>query len=613
MSEDNTRSHTTTEAAVKPQLVVNDHEEQAQNQMTLAHDDSQGHAEHDDEALEAVQPINGQPTSTNNLASKRARRRKKAFNWGIAGVGFVIVCAATAALTQLGHIDTSDRKYTSDPINSNNPHIQPDPTPPEPVFDWFGLFKNLPATSGKVNVDLVNGAVGGVLNGVILLGIGGLLYAKATRRRYITFDGLGMYVSDDRELKVGKTRIIPWKCMQQVEVHYPKGLETEAMDTAQLAEADSASPKSTPISKKSIVHVYVDDGSITKIKWKDIIATNEPGQFINAMRTWAPEACSDTVFPDSHLAPSKIDSGAYTQLWFKYYSAGSERRRTTHLVAGETLQEGRFEIAGQIGGGGQGMAYLAVDKQATAEQASEIVLKEYILPVHRGQQVLQATIDKLEQEAAILRKINHNNIVHLLDSFVEDHRGYLVMDYITGRSLKDLVAAEGSQPEHAILPIALQICDVLTYLHTLAPPIVHRDLTPDNLILQNDGVVKLVDFNVAHQLESAATATVVGKHCYIPPEQFRGRPTAQSDLYALGCTLYYMLVGEEPEPLTQSRPRLKNANISEDLNDIIAIATALDATKRYPSAEALRADLLQICPPELLRQHEQYRVINART
>src|SRR5262249_7553965 len=136
--------------------------------------------------------------------------------------------------------------------------------------------------------------------------------------------------------------------------------------------------------------------------------------------------------------------------------------------------------------------------------------------------------------------------------------------------------------------------------HTMDPAIIHRDLTPDNLILQSDGIVKLVDFNVAHQLESSATATVVGKHAYIPPEQFRGKPTAQSDIYALGCTLHFLLTGQEPDPLTVSRPRLINANVSEELNHIIATCTSLDPTKRYSSAEEVKQALLHDDAPVII-------------
>ena len=139
--------------------------------------------------------------------------------------------------------------------------------------------------------------------------------------------------------------------------------------------------------------------------------------------------------------------------------------------------------------------------------------------------------------------------------------------------------------------LAAQMCSILTYLHELAPPVVHRDFTPDNLILNKKGTLKLVDFNVAQQTELTTTGTVVGKHAYIPPEQFRGKPTTQSDIYALGATLFYLLTGQDPEPITASHPRAVQANTSEALDLIIARATALDTTVRYKSAVELSADL----------------------
>lgn len=406
----------------------------------------------------------------------------------------------------------------------------------------------------------------------LLGGAGLLLYARSTRRKFLEFDKLGVLITDARKRESMSAKFIPWGCLDEIEV--------QNFDL-QRDMASTSADQSAAESSKALLNFHVDDGHVVQIHWRDVVRCVEPGQFINALKTYAPHACEkfEALAGDAH----KVDKNTYTQLWFRYYSTGSERKRTSHLVARDVLQDGRFEVAGQIGGGGQGTAYVAVDKNAdtAAGAPSEVVLKEYILPVHRGQSVLQATVQKLEQEASILRKIDHKHIVKLLDSFVEDHRGYLVMEYVQGKQLKDIVSQQGPQSETTVITLAKQICDVLSYLHSQDPPIIHRDLTPDNLILQENGEMKLVDFNVAHQLESAATATVVGKHCYIPPEQFRGRPTPQSDVYAFGCTLHYLLTGLEPEPLTVSRPRNFNPNVSDELNDIIAKATALDANKRF--------------------------------
>ena len=121
--------------------------------------------------------------------------------------------------------------------------------------------------------------------------------------------------------------------------------------------------------------------------------------------------------------------------------------------------------------------------------------------------------------------------------------------------------------------------------------VVHRDFTPDNLILRKDGLLKLIDFNVARQIESTATGSVVGKPAYLPPEQFRGEPCAQSDIYALGASLHYLLTGQDPEPITASHPRTLRPEISIGLDEFVARATASDLSKRYASAETLLIDL----------------------
>jgi serine/threonine-protein kinase len=266
-----------------------------------------------------------------------------------------------------------------------------------------------------------------------------------------------------------------------------------------------------------------------------------------------------------------------------------------------------------VGGGGQGTAYLAVCKhpvtrldetcQHFAEDVEtsglvkdkmEVVLKEYVLPVHRGKVTAEKTAEKLKAEAEILRKLDHPQIVKLLDGFIEDYRGYLVLEYVQGETLKSIVDRLGPQPESAVIAWATQVADILSYLHSLTPSVVHRDITPDNLILQEDGTIKVVDFNVAHQVDSSATATVVGKHAYIPPEQFRGKPTEQSDIYALGGTMYFLLTGNEPEPISVARPRTVAHHVSEKLDALVAKCTSLDLTRRCESAASLSAELKKL-------------------
>ncbi len=340
-------------------------------------------------------------------------------------------------------------------------------------------------------------------------------------------------------------------------------------------------------------------GRTYNIPW-DVLSKNcDPIELMNELKTYAPDVLDISCLQGE----TKTAESQYTELWLKYFSNATERTRTSVLQSGERLNGGRYEVAGELGQGGQGTAYLAQKAEENAEDKGvTIVLKEYILPVHRGEAVFQQCLKKLNNEAELLRKIDHPNIVGIKDSFVEDHRGYLVLEYVEGKTLKELVQQEGPQRESFVIEIAMQVCDLMQYLHSMNPPVIHRDLTPDNLILQADGKVKLVDFNVAHQLESSATATVVGKHAYIPPEQFRGRPTQQSDVFALGCTMQFLLSAKEPEPMSVSHPQLHNPRVSTRMDEIVARATQLDQAVRYLSAGELREDLqrmkLELCESE---------------
>ena len=165
-----------------------------------------------------------------------------------------------------------------------------------------------------------------------------------------------------------------------------------------------------------------------------------------------------------------------------------------------------------------------------------------------------------------------------------------MLEHIEGKSLKQIVEERGPLPESEVISLTKQMCTMLHYMHGLSPPVVHRDFTPDNLILRSDGKLKLVDFNVAQQTDSTATGTVVGKHSYLPPEQFRGTPVPQSDLYSLGATLHYLLTGQDPEPISVSRPQRINPEVSEAMNMFVAKATAMTLEARHQDVAELEKE-----------------------
>jgi serine/threonine-protein kinase len=139
-----------------------------------------------------------------------------------------------------------------------------------------------------------------------------------------------------------------------------------------------------------------------------------------------------------------------------------------------------------------------------------------------------------------------------------------------------------------VLHWTLEIADILAYLHAQDPPIIHRDITPDNLVLDTGGAIIMIDFGTANEFLGKATGTLVGKQSFIAPEQFRGKACVQSDLYSLGCTLHFLLTGQEPVPLSVSHPRTVNAAVSEEVDSLVASLTAMEVESRAQSAQELK-------------------------
>jgi len=370
------------------------------------------------------------------------------------------------------------------------------------------------------------------------------------------------------------SKFVPWWMVDKVDLFWPPG--KTSVQECQLKFKDKRG--SSPISLKL--------GAIVKERDRNKILT--------AIETWAPDAHKDAKVLEV-LTPAQDHS--YTELWLQALSAPPKRERLAPLSESTLLFDGRYRVSHSLGVGGQGTAYAARD----LEEYSDVVLKEFILPVYVDTNVLRQSLERMQNEAAILRKLDNPRIVRLNNFFVEDHRGYLVLERINGESLQQIVSRDGRMSETQVVKLAEQMCEILEYLHGLEPAVIHRDFTPDNMILDTDGTLKLVDFNVAQQTESTTTGTVVGKHSYISPEQFRGRPTVQSDIYAMGATLQYLLTGEVPEPIKVSHPKTKRPEVSDGLDHIVAHATAFNSELRYGDVAELKKDLDQLVhgPQEL--------------
>ena len=326
------------------------------------------------------------------------------------------------------------------------------------------------------------------------------------------------------------------------------------------------------------------------IPFKALSSDRVRQQFVECLATWGRNVAIDPALLEA-LAPRNETS--YTELWLNALTEAPNLQAHMPHSVGLRLQSKDYQIESQLASGGQGVAYLArkiVDGEPTG---AEVVLKETVLPIYVDEKARVKVLGRFEKDAKLLASLDHELIVKLEDFFVENNRAYLALEYISGKTLKEKVDSDGPMTEEEVRRLAIMMCDILIYLHGRTPPVVHRDFTPDNLMLTKDGKIKLLDFDVAMEQSSfsQANATIVGKQAYIPLEQFRGKPCPQSDIYALGATLTYLLTGEEPAALQASHPRESNGAVSEELDQLIARTTAVEVADRIETAQQLR-DLL---------------------
>jgi len=226
---------------------------------------------------------------------------------------------------------------------------------------------------------------------------------------------------------------------------------------------------------------------------------------------------------------------------------------------GEIIAE-RYQIVTLLGEGGMGSTYAAVDLSTNQRVAIKVVSLQ-----EAGDWKI---LELFEREAEVLETLNHPLIPHYLDYFqldVEedssnsDCRFYLVQELVEGESLAALVKQGWHTTEAEVKHIARQVLEILTYIHQLNPPIIHRDIKPQNIIRRADGKVYLVDFGAVQAVYNktiGGSKTLVGTFGYMPVEQFQGKVYCASDLYSLGCTLIFLLTHRSPADLPQKRMKI---------------------------------------------------------
>ena len=256
-----------------------------------------------------------------------------------------------------------------------------------------------------------------------------------------------------------------------------------------------------------------------------------------------------------------------------------------------SLLDGKYKILNEIGHGGMSVVYLALNERANKTWAVKEVRKD-------GGNDTTVVSQNLVAETEMLKKLDHPNLPSIIDVIDKDDSFIIVMDYIEGNSLQDLIDTDGPQHPEKVIEWAKQLCDVLGYLHSRRPPIIYRDMKPANVMLRPTGDVTLIDFGTAREYKYAnqADTTYLGTRGYAAPEQFggRGQTDARTDIYTLGATMYHLITGYSPAdtnfevlPIGKFVPQLKGSGLEK----IITKCCQNDPAKRYQDCAELMAAL----------------------
>jgi serine/threonine protein kinase len=264
------------------------------------------------------------------------------------------------------------------------------------------------------------------------------------------------------------------------------------------------------------------------------------------------------------------------------------------LFRGQTL--GKYKIIAPLGSGGFGTVYLAQDTWIDKKVAIKV-------PHRQG-----LDFGELLREPRLLASVSHPNIVAITTAEKQDNVFFIVMEYVQGETLENLIAAHGALELNRALDFTCQICNAVDHAH--GQGVIHRDLRPANVLVTENDMLKVADFGTSRFLEIAAHGTtVIGSPPYMAPEQFHGKAVFASDIYSLGVTMYQMLTGELPYDTPApadldklmsgelvSPPRMKNPSIPKAISDIVMKAMAPEITARYQRAPEVLQDIMAAQP-----------------
>ena len=261
----------------------------------------------------------------------------------------------------------------------------------------------------------------------------------------------------------------------------------------------------------------------------------------------------------------------------------------------------RYEVLRKVGSGGMADVYLAKDRVLGRQVALKVLSSRFVSDAE--------FVERFRREAAAAASLNHPNIVQVYDKGQAEGTYYIAMEYLEGRSLKEIILKYAPLSTDLVVSVSRQIAEALRYVHRRE--IIHRDIKPQNIIVDNDGRVKVTDFGIARAgrvTSLTETGTSVGTAHYLSPEQAQGQPVeAASDLYSLGIVMYEMATGTLPFNAdnsvgiamqhvhdTPAAPRSVVPNIPENLEAVILRALGKQPTERYLTAQAMLDDIWRV-------------------
>lgn len=259
-----------------------------------------------------------------------------------------------------------------------------------------------------------------------------------------------------------------------------------------------------------------------------------------------------------------------------------------------SLVDNKYKILSEVGHGGMSVVYLAINERANKTWAVKEVRKDGVCD-------FEAVKQGLVVETDMLKKLNHPYLPSIIDVIDTEDSFLIVMDYIEGKSLQS-VLKNGAQPYELVIKWAMQLCDVLGYLHSREPAIIYRDMKPANVMLKPSGDITLIDFGTAREFKNRAMVedtTCLGTRGYAAPEQFggRGQTDPRTDIYCLGATMYHLITGHSPaeppyeiKPLSYWDPSFYGSGIEH----VISKCCQQDPNQRYQSCAELMYDLENI-------------------